>query len=157
MKRAHDFVLDLSSGANTAERLLVHASPLSHGVPTVGYVIGELARARRLDSVKAKALGASGTELGRLKRGLDVVHANGTTIRASQVLSDPPLRRSVCVLQDTMESKEAEDYLTSSRFPCQLSLLIHECTYDAASHELAVLVSALPKAVGIKQSIKNIR
>mmetsp|Transcript_35867 Transcript_35867/g.57827 ORF Transcript_35867/g.57827 Transcript_35867/m.57827 type:complete len:213 (+) Transcript_35867:37-675(+) len=36
-----------------------------------------------------------------------------------------------------MESTEALNYLSSSLFPFELSLLIHECTYDADSQELA--------------------
>jgi ribonuclease Z len=106
----------------------VHASPLSHRVPTLGYVVGELARPGGLDSAKAMALGATGAALGRLKRGDDVVLDDGRTIRALDVLKAPPVRRAVCVLQDTMQSDEAEQYLTS--FRCQLALLIHECTYD---------------------------
>ena len=128
--RHHDLTIDLSIAPHAAERLFVHASPLSHRVPTLGYVVGELARPGGLDSAKAMALGAKGSALGRLKRGDDVVLDDGRTIRALDVLKAPPVRRAVCVLQDTMQSDEAEQYLTSASFPCQLALLIHECTYD---------------------------
>jgi ribonuclease BN (tRNA processing enzyme) len=40
--QAHDFTLDLAVGANAAERLLVHATPLAHRVPTLGFVFGEV-------------------------------------------------------------------------------------------------------------------
>ena len=43
------------------------------GMPTMGYVIGELSRARRLDAGAARALGATGQALGQLKIGNDVV------------------------------------------------------------------------------------
>ena len=136
--KPHDLVLDLYIGPDSAERVLLHASPLTHGMKTLGYVVSELARPRRLDADKAKALGASGHALGRLKQGEDVQLADGTSICALDVLHPPPARRAVCILQDTMESAEAEQYLAGPDFPCELALLIHECTFDDSLHDLAL-------------------
>jgi len=127
--QAHDFTVDLQIENNKAERLLVHASPLSHGIPTLGYFICELTQESKLDSSKAMALGVRGPDLGRLKRREDVVLPDGTTVRSEDVLHDPPPRRAVGLLWDTMRSEEAEAYLLSSSFPCGELARLVQCLW----------------------------
>jgi ribonuclease Z len=103
--QAHDFTVDLHLGTDKSERLLVHGSPLTHRLPTIGYVLCELAQGRQLDSNKAMAAGARGPALGRLKRGEDVVLDDGTTVRADAVLQDPPVRRAgvfTCIVESQL-------------------------------------------------------
>jgi ribonuclease Z len=113
--------------------LRVSAHFLSHRVAAYGYAIAEPEKPGALDAARAKALGASGRQLGQLKAGEDVALPDGRVIRSVDCLGAPVPGRRVVVLQDTCDSRAA----AAAAAGCEL--LVHEATYDAALADKALL------------------
>jgi ribonuclease Z len=104
----------------------------SERVRTFGYVVVEPDRPGKLDGERAKQLGVSGPELGRLKKGQDVVLADGRVIKSSDVVSPDIPGRTVALVQDTFDG-------SSMLKACQhADIVIHEATFDNSMRERAV-------------------
>lgn len=104
----------------------VRADRLVHRVPSYGYRFVEPDRPGALDLDRAVALGLdAGPDLGRLRRGETV-----RGVRPDQVIGPPRPGRVVALLGDTTRAA------ASVRLAADADLLVHECTYAAADHEL---------------------
>lgn len=104
----------------------VTAELLRHRVPSFGYRFTEPDRPGRVDTARARELGLDvGPDLGRLQRGEPV-----DGIAPEQVIGPPRRGRVVAVLGDTARSDAAV------RLGTDADLLVHECTYAAAEHDL---------------------
>lgn len=99
---------------------------LRHRVPSFGFRFEEPERAGRVDVARARSLGLEpGPALGRLQAGETV-----EGIRPDQVIGPPRRGRVVTVLGDTSRSH------ASVLLARDADLLVHECTYAAAEHDL---------------------
>lgn len=108
----------------------MRSAQIHHRVPTVGYVLEEYARPGKLDGARARALGVpSGPLMGELKASRDVTLPDGRVVRYADVISAPQPGKKVSFLQDTHDASPALSEVLGS------SLMIHECTYDAAVNE----------------------
>lgn len=112
--------------------LRLEAYPLKHRVASFGYVLREGLKPGAMLVAKAKELGASGKDLGKLKDGLDVTLADGRIVKSSDCVGHPIRSRSIALLQDTFDSTTAEAACKD------VDLLIHECTYSANLKEKAI-------------------
>lgn len=104
----------------------VSTAQLVHRVPSFGYRFVEADRPGRVDPDRARQLGISeGPALGRLQRGetVDGVHP-------TDVMGPPRPGRIVTILGDTMRAPGSVNLATDA------DLLVHECTYAEAEHEL---------------------
>jgi len=113
----------------------VQAIPLSHRVPTWGYIFEEFERPGKLDVQKANSLGARGAQLGQLKNGNVVTTESGIRIDPKEVLgpSVPGIR--IAILQDS----DAEKSSALALEPCKgVDVLIHEATYHSEFREKAL-------------------
>ena len=96
--------------------LRVEAFPLNHGIETFGFRFEE------------KEPPLSLTEIGTLKRGEDVLRADGSTIPASEAAYKPFVPRSYAYVTDTAPFPEEAEWLRGT------TVIYHEATY---LHDLA--------------------
>jgi len=113
----------------------VQAIPLSHRIPTYGYIFEELERPGTLDAQKANSLGARGAQLGELKNGKVVITEDGTRINPEDVLGPPVPGVRIAILQDS----DAEKSSALATEPCRgVNVLIHEATFHSELRENAL-------------------
>lgn len=106
---------------------VVSVYPTEHGIPSVGYVVREMDRPGKLDSLKAQELGIkSGQDMARLKNGETV---NG--VSPGQVIGGPIKGASVSYTGDTVKCQSAID---ASK---DVTVLVHESTYLSSEADLA--------------------
>ena len=101
----------------------VQAFPLNHGIETFGFRFEEK---EPPFNVKKEAIGEYGltlTEIGTLKRGEDVVRADGTRILAAEAAYKPFVPRSYAYCSDTAPFPEEARWLQGT------TVLYHETTY----------------------------
>ena len=101
----------------------VQAFPLNHGIETYGFLFREK---EPPFNVRKEAIGQYGltlTEIGTLKRGEDVVRADGTRIPAAEAAYKPFVPRSYAYCSDTAPFPQASDWLRG------VTVLYHEATY----------------------------
>jgi len=110
----------------------ISAFPLRHKVPCFGYIVTEPDKPAALDARKASSLGAKGKDMGLLKAGKDVTLADGSVIKASDVLGVPQKGRKAVMLGDTCDSSS----LMEAAMHCDV--LVHEATYDATLEGKAI-------------------
>eukprot|EP01105_Mastigella_eilhardi_P007466 TRINITY_DN18900_c0_g1_i1.p1 TRINITY_DN18900_c0_g1~~TRINITY_DN18900_c0_g1_i1.p1 ORF type:complete len:316 (-),score=64.35 TRINITY_DN18900_c0_g1_i1:99-1046(-) len=128
--------------------------PITHKVPCFGYVLCEPEKLGVLDAKKAAQLGAKGKELGMLKSGKSVTLANGTIIKPEDVVGAPQAGRKVVILGDTSDPSAV---LEPGR---NCDVLIHECTLDGGSEEIALLnghsTSAMAGAFAVQMKARRL-
>lgn len=104
----------------------VSTAQLVHRVPSFGFRFVEADRPGRVDPDRARSLGITeGPALGRLQRGETV-----DGVQPDEVMGAPRPGRIVTILGDTMRADGAVNLAADA------DLLVHECTYAAAEHEL---------------------
>ena len=103
--------------------LTVTAIPLLHGIETYGYIFREK---EPMWNVRKECIGQYGltlTEIGTLKRGEDVVRADGTVIPHGEAAYKPYSPRSYAYVSDTAVFPGEAEALRG------VSVLYHEATY----------------------------
>ena len=101
----------------------VQAFPLNHGIETFGFLFQE--KEPQLN-VRKEAIGQYGltlTEIGTLKRGEDVVRADGSLIPVSEAAYKPFEPRSYAYCSDTAPFAQAARWLKGT------TVIYHETTY----------------------------
>ena len=108
--------------------LRVEAFPLNHGIETFGFRFEEKEPPFNVYKEAIEKYGLTLTEIGTLKRGEDVLRADGTTILASEAAYKPFVPRSYAYVTDTAPFPEEADWLRGT------TVIYHEATY---LHDLA--------------------
>ena len=108
--------------------LRVEAFPLNHGIETFGFRFEEKEPPFNVYKEAIEKFGLSLTEIGTLKRGEDVLRADGTTIPASEAAYKPFVPRSYAYVTDTAPFPEEAAWLRGT------TVIYHEATY---LHDLA--------------------
>lgn len=108
--------------------LRVEAFPLNHGIETFGFRFEEKEPPFNVYKEAIEKFGLTLTEIGTLKRGEDVLRADGTTIPASEAAYKPFVPRSYAYVTDTAPFPEEADWLRGT------TVIYHEATY---LHDLA--------------------
>ncbi len=127
----------------------VAAARIDHRVVCYGYSVSEAPRSPALDAAKARGLGATGKELGRLKIGEDVALADGRVVRAAEVLAPAAPPRCVVHLGDCLDNSAAARAARGAAGPCPLlararaaghvvAAVVHEATFCDAQEAHAV-------------------
>ncbi len=108
--------------------LRVEAFPLNHGIETFGFRFEEKEPPFNVYKEAIEKYGLTLTEIGTLKRGEDVLRADGSTIPASEAAYKPFVPRSYAYVTDTAPFPEEAEWLRGT------TVIYHEATY---LHDLA--------------------
>ena len=103
--------------------LRVEAFPLNHGIETFGFRFEEKEPPFNVYKEAIEKYGLTLTEIGTLKRGEDVLRADGTTIPASEAAYKPFVPRSYAYVTDTAPFPEEAEWLRGT------TVIYHEATY----------------------------
>jgi ribonuclease Z len=111
--------------------LEIRCFPLSHRIPTWGFVFREKKKERNLrkDFVARYAPGVE--QMHRVKQGSDFVLPDGNTIKNMEITTDPPLPRSYAYCSDTAYDQKIIPFIRS------VDMLYHEATFDDAMEDIA--------------------
>lgn len=131
--------------------LKLESFPVRHRIPTTGFLLREKPREPgvRRDWVKAHALEPS--EILALKRGEDVVRADGQTIAFSDACHSVPKTRSYAFAADTRYWEAVAEYVQG------VDVLYHEATFGASMkkraektyHSTATQAARIAKMAGV--------
>ena len=105
------------------KNLRVQAFPLNHGIETFGFLIEEKEPLLNVDKDAIGRYGLTLTEIGSLKRGEDVMRADGTVIPVSTAAYKPYEPRSYAYCSDTAPFPEEAGWLQGT------TVLYHETPY----------------------------
>ena len=103
--------------------LCVQAFPLSHGIETFGFRFGEKEPPFNVHKDAIEKYALTLTEIGTLKRGEDVLRADGSLIPAAEAAYKPFEPRSYAYCSDTAPFPEQAQWLKG------VTVLYHETTY----------------------------
>ncbi len=113
-----------------SEHVEVYSIPLSHRIPTTGFLFQEKQRAPKMRKEKIVELSLDVEEIKSIKRGNDLVRPE-LQVPLSELVYDSPLGRSFAYCSDT-------EYLPSLIPHIQgVDLLYHEATFDKSLQERA--------------------
>jgi ribonuclease Z len=101
----------------------VEAFPLNHAIETFGFRISEKEPPFNVRKEAIEEYGLTLTEIGTIKRGEDVLRADGSVIRLSEVGYKPFQPRSYAYVSDTAVFPEEADWLRGT------TVIYHESTY----------------------------
>ncbi len=105
------------------EGLRVSTLPLSHSIPSYGFVVEEARRPGRFDPERARGLGIpEGPFFGRLQQGHSVRLPDGRTVHPRQVMGLPSPGKRIAVAGDNAQPGRFEPW-------GPLDALVHEATY----------------------------
>ena len=105
------------------KNLRVQAFPLNHGIETFGFRIEEKEPLLNVDKEAIGRYGLTLTEIGTLKRGEDIVRADGTRIPVTAAAYKPYEPRSYAYCSDTAPFPEEAQWLKGT------TVIYHEATY----------------------------
>ena len=101
----------------------VEAFPLNHGIETFGFRFMEKEPPFNVHKDAIERYGLTLTEIGTLKRGEDVLRADGSVIPAAEAAYKPFQPRSYSYVSDTAPFPEEADWLRGT------TVIYHETTY----------------------------
>ena len=101
----------------------VQAFPLNHGIETFGFLFQEKEPPFNVHKEAIEKWGLSLTEIGTLKRGEDVVRADGSVIPVSEAAYKPFVPRSYAYCSDTAPFPQEAAWLKGT------TVIYHEATY----------------------------
>ena len=104
----------------------LHHFPLSHKVPTTGYLVQEKERERNLRTEIAIADGVKIEHMHRLKKGVDVINEDGTVLSFEKYTKAPKKPRSYAFCSDTRYYEPVIPFIKNA------STLYHEATFTEA-------------------------
>jgi len=103
--------------------LRVQAFPLNHGIETFGFRFEEKEPPFNVHKEAIAKYGLTLTEIGTLKRGEDVLRADGSVIPAAEAAYKPFVPRSYAYVTDTAPFPEEAEWLKGT------TVIYHETTY----------------------------
>nr|VZI42868.1 unnamed protein product [Spirometra erinaceieuropaei] len=145
---------------------IVHAVPLRHSVPSVGWLLLEAPPPRRMLMEKVKELGVPiGPLLSKLKKGETITFENAgrsLTVSPDQVLGEVVRGRRIAILGDSCDSSALRDllHIVSPEDPT-LDTLVHEATMHSSleesayekGHTTAAGAARFAASIGVRQLI----
>nr|WP_294858476.1 ribonuclease Z [uncultured Fluviicola sp.] len=97
--------------------------PLSHRIPTNGFLIKEKPKERRLNAERFEEAGLSLTLIPKLKQGVDVELGSGEIIHADEYTYSAKPSKSYAYCSDTIFDERIVDYIR------KVDVLYHEATF----------------------------
>ncbi|MEX2232752.1 MAG: ribonuclease Z [Cyclobacteriaceae bacterium] len=119
----HQLERDLRETIFEDDSLSVETIPLAHKIPCTGFLFREKIKPRRIDKDKLPE-GLRIQQIANLKKGHDVVDANGTILYRNEELTLPPRRsRSYAYCSDTAYNESIIELIRG------VDILYHEATF----------------------------
>ncbi|MBK8670150.1 MAG: ribonuclease Z [Saprospiraceae bacterium] len=110
----------------------VSAFPLNHRIPTYGYIITEKLPSWNVRADKIVSLQLTVDQIKAVKRGEDIVTAEGLTVRNEEVVYHKWLPRRYAYCSDTVYDERLPSYISG------VDVLYHEATYLSGMEEQAM-------------------
>ncbi len=110
----------------------VFSFPLRHRIPTYGYLFREKSAERNMIKEKIAEYGLSVEEIGRARKGEDIIREGGEVIPCGEVTLDPRQPVSYAFCSDTGWFKRLSSYVRG------VDLLYHEATFGDDNDALAL-------------------
>jgi ribonuclease Z len=124
----HQLERDLQETIFEDDSLSVETIPLEHKIPCTGFLFREKIKPRRIDKNKLPE-GLRIQQIANLKKGHDVVDANGTILYRNEELTLPPRRsRSYAYCSDTAYNESIIELIRG------VDILYHEATFGLDEH-----------------------
>jgi ribonuclease Z len=105
------------------ENLTVHAFPVTHSVPTCGFIFREKNGLRKIRKEMLDAIAIPITEMSKIKNGDDYTDTEGRIYKNKELTIDPPRPRSYAYCTDTAYSEAILPYIQGC------DVLYHEATF----------------------------
>lgn len=109
----------------------VYSFPLKHRIKTYGFLFREKRAERNIIREKIAEYGITISEIGRLKKGMDIVREDGQVIACDEVTKKPPEPASYAFCSDTGYFPKLAGYVSG------VTLLYHEATFGDENDALA--------------------
>jgi len=109
----------------------VYSFPLKHRIKTYGFLFREKRADRNIIREKIAEYGITIAEIGKLKKGKDIVREDGRVITCEEVTKKPPEPASYAFCSDTGYFSKLAGYVSG------VSLLYHEATFGDENDALA--------------------
>ncbi|WP_367390198.1 ribonuclease Z [Lewinella sp. LCG006] len=137
------------------ECIEVYTLPLSHRIPTVGYLVQEKERPRTILGTAIKEYQIPYKEIPAIKSGADYQAASGEVIPNALLTHDPPPIRSFVYASDTRPNPDLLPYIKG------VDILFHEATFlheladqaDLSGHSTARQAAEMARQAQVKQLI----
>lgn len=137
------------------ECIEVYTLPLSHRIPTVGYLVQEKERPRTILGTAIKEYQIPYKEIPAIKSGADYQAASGEVIPNALLTHDPPPIRSFAYASDTRPNPDLLPYIKG------VDILFHEATFlhelvdqaDLSGHSTARQAAEIAREAQVKQLI----
>lgn len=110
----------------------VYSFPLKHRIRTYGFLFREEKADRNIIKEKIAEYSLSIAEIGRLKKGKDIVRDDGQVITCDEVTRKPPEPASYAFCSDTGYFPKLAGFVSG------VTLLYHEATFDNENDALAL-------------------
>lgn len=135
------------------EKLELYSIPLKHRIHCTGFLFREKALPRKIDRYQLDKHKVSTADVHLLRKGMDVLNANGELISNKLLTIDPPPSRSYAYCTDTIYHEELSSFVHG------VDLLYHESTFlqdqseRAAKtfHSTAAQAAELARKAAVKQ------
>lgn len=111
----------------------VFTIPLTHTVPTCGYLFREHARERNMNPSKILEYNIPFSAIPSIKQGKDYQNQEGVTISNTELTIDPPKPRSYAYCSDTLYDERIVPIIKD------VSILFHEATFMHESVDIAAV------------------
>lgn len=135
------------------QHLEIRTIPLSHRVPTTGYLFREKIPPRKIMSEKVTAHNIPYTAMRSLQQGEDWVAADGITIPNEQLTIANRAARSFAYCSDTAYKEDIIDQLQSIDLLYHEATFLHELEKEAVKrmHSTAKQAAIIAKKAGVKK------
>ena len=135
------------------DKMEVYSFPLRHRIFCTGFLFREKPLPRKIDKYMLDKRHVSVADIHLLKQGMDVVNADGETVKNAEVTLDPPPPRSYAYCSDTVYTPGIVEFIKG------VDVLYHESTFledkaDRAAktfHTTASQAAEIARAAGAKQ------
>lgn len=114
------------------EQVAVTSFPLTHRIPTTGFLFTQKHGERKLLLEKVEPFDIAKSDYKLLKQGIDITDKKGNIIKATEVTGEPDASRSYAFCSDTMYNENIIEHIKD------VGLLYHEATFLHESVERAV-------------------
>lgn len=135
------------------DKVEVFSFPLRHRIFCTGFLFREKPLLRKIDKYKLEKLNISVADIQLLRKGYDVVNADGETVKNAEATLDAPPARSYAYCSDTIYTPATVEFVKN------VDLLYHESTFledkaDRAAktyHTTARQAAEIARAANVKQ------
>ncbi len=135
------------------EKLCIETIAMEHRIPTYGFLLKEKPEDRKIIKSAITKYNIPTDQMQSIKKGSDLVTANGEVISNNKITKDPLPTRSYAFCSDTAYTEKFLDQITGA------DLLYHEATFmhekaDIARqkmHTTTIEAAGLAKKAGVKQ------